>query len=485
MEKYSLYSVAELHDLLVKKEVTPLELAQEAIRLLKEDKNNVLEASMEDEALEVASSLGEPQVDAPFWGIPVLVKDNYSTKNVESTASSDILNGYRPVFDAEVIARLKKQGAVLIGKTTLDELAMGGSGTTGHKGITYNPWDQKHERMMGGSSCGSAAAVAAGIVPFALGSDTGDSVRKPASFGGLVGFKPTWGRISRFGLFPFAPSLDHVGYFTRSVLDAALALEVLAGRDEKDATSSSRKVEKYSSSFSGVKGKKLAVIDNIVSSIKDKQNLNDFNYLLDKLVAEGAHINHVKMDAKLLNAIYPTYIVISCAEATSNNANLDGVKFGPRFGGNTYEEVMTNARTKGFSELIKRRFVIGSFALMKENQEVLFLRAQKARKLIVDAVNSILVDNDSIILPAAPSVAPLFHEDADKLSDTYLVADNHLALGNFAGLPSITIPLSIEKGMPLGINIMGRPFEEGTVLSIALEAERLTGLKGLYSGRDK
>ncbi|MCH4202510.1 MAG: amidase family protein, partial [Bacilli bacterium] len=159
--------------------------------------------------------------------------------------------------------------------------------------------------------------------------------------------------------------------------------------------------------------------------------------------------------------------------------------FGPRFGGNTYEEVMTNARTKGFSELIKRRFVIGSFALMKENQAVLFLRAQKARKLIVDAVNSILVDNDSIILPAAPSIAPLFHEDADKLSDTYLVADNHLALGNFAGLPSITIPLSIEKGMPLGINIMGRPFEEGTVLSIALEAERLTGLKGLYSGRDK
>ncbi|HML99792.1 MAG TPA: amidase family protein [Bacilli bacterium] len=485
MKKYSLYSVAELHDLLIKREVTPLELVQEAIRLLKEDENNVLEASMEKEALEAASSLGEPQADAPFWGIPVLVKDNYSTQNVESTASSDILNGYRPVFDAEVVARLKKQGAVLIGKTTLDELAMGGSGTTGHKGITYNPWDKKHERMMGGSSCGSAAAVAAGIVPFALGSDTGDSVRKPASFGGLVGFKPTWGRISRFGLFPFAPSLDHVGYFTRSVLDAALALEVLAGRDDKDATSSSRKVEKYSASFSGVKGKELAVIDNIVSSIKDKQNLNDFNSLLDKLAAEGAHINHVKMDAKLLNAIYPTYIVISCAEATSNNANLDGVKFGPRFGGSTYEEVMTNARTKGFSELIKRRFVIGSFALMKENQEVLFLRAQKARKLIVDAVNSILADNDSIILPAAPSIAPLFHEDADKLSDTYLVADNHLALGNFAGLPSITIPLSIEKGMPLGINIMGRPFEESTVLSIALVAEQITGLKGLCSGRDE
>ena len=201
-------SIEQLHELLVAKKVTPLELAKEAIELAKKDTNNAFEYIMENEALANASELKEPEVNNPLWGIPFVIKDNLSTKDVPTTASSNILRGYVPVFDATVVTKLKEAHAVPIGKATLDELAMGGSGTTGHLGTTYNPHDRSHTRLIGGSSCGSAAVTADGIVPFALGSDTGDSVRKPASYAGLVGLKPSWGRISRYGLFPFAPSLD-------------------------------------------------------------------------------------------------------------------------------------------------------------------------------------------------------------------------------------------------------------------------------------
>lgn len=476
--------ILQIHQALVDKRVTPLELTKEALARAKANKDNAFELILEDEAIAFASSLGEPEVDNPFWGIPYVAKDNFSTKDIPTTASSNVLNGYKPLFDATVIARLKEKKAVLIGKTTLDELAMGGTGTTGHLGKTFNPYDPKHEHMMGGSSCGSAAAVAAGIVPFALGSDTGDSVRKPASYGGIIGVKPTWGRISRYGLFPFAPSLDHVGYFTRYAEDAALLLNLFAGRDENDSTSSVKPVDDYvAESKQELMGARIAVLDDIVDSINDFAIKQAFNDTLKKLETMGCIINHVEFDKDLLEAIYATYFVISCAEATSNDANLDGIKFGPFYGGNTYQEVMANARTKGFSELIKRRFVIGSFCLMSENQHDLFLRAQKLRAKIVERVNEILKDNDFIFVPAAPSVAPKFESSSDKLSDEYLIADNHLALGNFSGLPSITMPLGYENGLPFGVNFMGRAFEEGKLFAICQEFENITGLGGAYYGK--
>jgi aspartyl-tRNA(Asn)/glutamyl-tRNA(Gln) amidotransferase subunit A len=257
--------------------------------------------------------------------------------------------------------------------------------------------------MIGGSSCGSAAAVASSIVPFALGSDTGDSVRKPASYAGLVGMKPTWGRISRYGLFPFAPSLDHVGYFTRDVYAASVVLDALAGRDPHDSTSSDKPVEKYEEDLAKpIKGMKIAVLKEIVDSITDKELRTHFDKSVEALRKEGTVVDFVSFDRQLLESCYATYIVISCAEATSNDANLDGIKFGPYRGGKTYQEVMYNARTAGFSELIKRRFVIGSYCLMRENQEELFLRAQRNRAKIVEKVNEILKDYDFIYVPAAP-----------------------------------------------------------------------------------
>ena len=363
---------------------------------------------------------------------------------------------------------------------------MGGTGTTGHLGTTYNPYDKTHSRHVGGSSAGSAASVAANIVPFALGSDTGDSVRKPASYAGLVGFKGTWGRISRFGLFPFAPSLDHIGYFTRCVEDSAILLNALAGRDLEDSSSSELPTEDYLSDINkGVKGKRFIVINEIIDSIKDKDILNEFNNLLNKLKNEGAEIIYESFDKELLNAMFATYFVISCAEATSNNANLDGIKFGPFYEEKTYQESINKVRTLGFGELIKRRFVIGSFSLMSDNVNELFKRAQKARRLIVNKTNEILAKGDVIILPAAPTIAPKFTEKMDKLSDEYLIADNYLVLGNFAGLPSITIPLGLKQGMPFGINLMSKAFSEKDLFRYANEAEKLIGLRNLSAKEAK
>jgi aspartyl-tRNA(Asn)/glutamyl-tRNA(Gln) amidotransferase subunit A len=479
-------TVEEVHELLVSKKVTPLELTKEAIEALKKEETNAIETICEKEALEFAATLVEPEVDNLFWGIPYVAKDNFSTKDILTTASSEILKDYVPVYDATVITKLKEAKAVLIAKSTLDELAMGGTGTTGHKGTTYNPYDPTHTYKIGGSSCGSASLTAQGIVPFALGSDTGDSVRKPASYAGLVGFKPTWGRISRYGLFPFAPSLDHVAYFTRSVKDSAALLEVLAGEDlAHDATCSVKPVEKYTEGLTGdLKGKKIARIKEIDESVKDKVILEGLDKVQKALEEAGATVEKVNFDQKLLAAVYPAYMIISCAEATSNNANLDGIKFGPRVGeASSYQDVMMNARTNGFSELIRRRFVIGSYSLFKANQEELFLRAQKVRRLIVNKTNEILSQYDAILTPCGGIVRNPFASNSDDVSDRLdihtIIVENHLGIGNFGGFPSISVPMGLDNGFPFACNIMTKVFTEKETLNIAYAIEKKLGLKNL------
>lgn len=472
-------TLKEIHDALVKGETTPLELTIEALRRLEENKDNCVEAIIKEEAIEKAKSLTTP-TDSLFWGIPYVAKDNFSTKNIQTTASSDILKGYYPLFDATVIEKLDKEGAILIAKTTLDELAMGGSGTTGHLGVTYNPYDPSHKYQIGGSSAGSASLVAASVVPYSLGSDTGDSVRKPASHGGLVGFKPTYGLISRFGLFPFAASLDHVGYFTRCCYDASALLTILSGHDDKDMSSSFKEVEKYENYIGkDYKGKKVAIINQIVNPIKNKNVINSFNNLIDKLKDYGAIVEYVDVNSELLKAIFPAYLIISCAEATSNNACLDGIKYGHKEDGNSFQEVMMNTRTKGFGELIRRRFVIGQYSLLKENQQDTFIRAQKVRRLVVDTFNKLFDKYDFVMAPAAPSSAPLIEGDADRLGDEYMIADNYMAFGNFGGYPSITLPLGFNNDMPFGVNLTSKPFNDGEILGFAEKIEDLLGFKNL------
>jgi len=448
--------------------VTSQELFDEAVNKAnkyQEEYNSFVTIINEKEELESNTILS---------GIPYALKDNISTKGIITTSSSNILKDYIPLYDATVYKKLKESGAVLMGKTVLDELAMGGTGTTGHTGVVRNPWDKN--RLIGGSSAGSAAAVALGIVPFAIGSDTGDSIRKPAAYGGIVGYKPTYGRISRYGLFAFASSLDHVGVFARSVKDVSYVMDIVKGHDDKDMTSLPDDNICYVNELDNdIKGKKLFYIKEAIEIDNGNEQLrlvfDNFRQTLDKCRKIGIEVHEISFRKDLLEAIYPAYMCISCAEATSNNSNLTGIPFGTRVDGSNINDIMMKTRTEGFSELIKRRFVMGSYILQKENQEKLFLNACRVRRMIVDRVNELFKEYDGIIMPAAEGIAPKLENKVDMLSDKFLILGNHMVIGNFGGYPSITIPSGFVDNMPVGINITGRVCEDDVVLNIANKIE--------------
>ena len=416
--------------------------------------------------------------DAAMYGMPVVLKDNVNTKGIRTTASSRILDNYIPVYNAHIVDKLQAAGAVVIAKASMDELGMGGTNRNAYTGPVNNAWDES--RICGGSSGGSAALVAAGVVPFAIGTDTGDSVRKPAAYQGIIGMKPTYGRISRYGIIPYASSLDHVGYFTTSVQDTAVALEVLAGRDDRDMTSSNRAVEAYAANLNhDLRGKRIAVLDNVQEAVANPAIRENFDVLMKKLEARGATVTHVRMDDKLMKALMPTYYIIANAEATANHSNLDGIRFGMREAGENVEDVMINTRTKGFCSYVRKRFVIGSYSLFVENQDKIFRKAQKVRRLIVEELNRVLANSDVVIASAAGTIAPLAEESKDShLGADNNVAENHMVLGNFSGYPSMTMPTGFAEGMPIGINMTAKAFDEQTLFNIGLAIEEETGLKG-------
>ena len=406
-----------------------------------------------------------------------------------STGSSNTLKDYVPFFDATAVKNLKKHGAVPVNKTALDEFGMGGTGTTAHTGVIRNPWDI--ERMCAGSSSGSAAAVAYGVYPYALGSDTGDSIRKPAAFCGITGYKPTYGMISRYGLFPFASSLDHCGVLTRSVADAAIVVDAMKGIDENDQTSwDSSHINLYKSLNGDIKGKKLFYIKEIANienypnaSHELQKHLEIFKETIKKLEEKGATVEEVSIDLKLLKAVPSVYVSLSCAEATSNMSNLTGIIFGPRGEGDKIMDMMKDHRTKGFSPLIKRRFVIGSYILQKENQERYFLNAARVRRLIVDKFKSLFKEYDAYILPVSTGVAPYIDGSKDELTDDdTAILEEHLQIGNFGGFPSITIPCGFIGDLPVGVNITGNCYEDEKVLNIAYALESTMNYKNMIAG---
>ena len=476
--------IEKLHEILKKGEVTSADLIKEALEKSHrvQDKCNAFVTIMDD-----AKDL--PVTDEMLSGIPYGIKDNYSTKDILSTGSSNTLKDYVPFFDATAVANLKRRGAVAVNKTALDEFGMGGTGTTAHTGVVRNPWNTK--RMCAGSSSGSAAAVAAGVYPYALGSDTGDSIRKPAAFCGIVGYKPTYGMISRYGLFPFASSLDTCGVLTRSVKDAAIVVDAMKGIDKYDQTSwDSSDIHLYDSIDGNVKGKKLFYIKEItdISNYPDasnelKRHLEIFYETLDKLRNIGCEVTEVSIDKTLLRAIPSVYVCLSCAEATSNMSNLTGIIFGPRGKGDNVLDMMKDHRTKGFSPLIKRRFVIGSYILQKENQERYFVNAQRVRRLIVDKMKELFKTYDALILPVSTGVAPYIDGSKDELSsDDTAILEEHLQIGNFGGFPSITIPDGFIDGLPVGINITGNCYDDENVLNIAYALESTMDYKDMIAG---
>ena len=470
--KYMNKSLEELHEMLINNEVTSKELIEESLKLSHEvqDKYNSFVTIWDDaKETEVTDNL--------LSGIPCGIKDNYSTKGILSTGSSNTLKDYIPFFDATSYANLKKAGAVMVNKTALDEFGMGGTGTTCHTGIVLNPWDKT--RMCAGSSAGSACAIAAGVYPYATGSDTGDSIRKPAAYCGIVGYKPTYGMISRYGLFAFASSLDHLGVLTRNVKDAAIVVDEMKGLDKNDMTTwDSSNIHLKDSLTGNVKGKKLCYIKEICDineyhnpSEELRKHIDNFFKAIDKCKELGIEIEEVSIDKQLLEALASVYVVISCAEATSNMSNLTGTIFGPRGEGKSWEEQTKDHRTKGFSSLIKRRFVIGSYVLQSQNQERYFRNAQRVRRLLVDAWKDLFKKYDGVILPVGSGPAKHLDGDKDILDEGTTILEEHLQVGNFGGFPSITIPDGFIDGLPVALNITGNCYDDENVLNIAYALE--------------
>lgn len=470
--EYMTLSIEEIHESLLKKEVTVKELIEESLKKSHKvgEKYNAF-VTILDDAKEVKVT------DSLLSGIPYGIKDNYSTKGILSTGSSNTLKDYIPFFTATAIENLEKAGAIPTNKTVMDEFGMGGTGTTGHTGVVKNPWDPS--RMCAGSSAGSACAVASGVYPYATGSDTGDSIRKPAAYCGIVGYKPTYGMISRYGLFPFASSLDHCGVLTRSVKDAAIVVDNMKGIDEKDMTSwDSSSINLYKSLTGNIKGKKLCYIKELCNienypnaSNNLKQHLENFHQVLENIKKIGVEITEVSVDKTLLEASNSVYNVISSAEATSNMSNLTGISFGPREKGDNYIDMIKNFRTKNFSPLIKRRFVIGSYVLQAENKDRYFHNAARVRRLLVDTWNNLFEKFDAVVLPVGTGPAKYLDDSKNILDKEANILEEHLQIGNFGGFPSITIPDGFIDNLPVALNITGKCYDDENVLNIAYAIE--------------
>ena len=477
--EYMSKSIEEIHEALKSGKVTSEDLIKEAL-----DKAHIHQGEYNSFVTIIDDAKATEVTDSLLSGIPYGIKDNYSTKDILSTGSSNTLKDYVPFFTATAIKNLENNGAVGVTKCAMDEFGMGGTGTTCHTGVVLNPWDKT--RMTAGSSAGSAASVAAGVYPYATGSDTGDSIRKPAAYCGIVGYKPTYGMISRYGLFPFASSLDHCGCLTRSVKDAAIVVDGMKGIDKNDMTSwDSSDINLYESITGDVKGKKLCYIKELCdineypnASEELKSHLSNFMDVIEKCKSIGIEVEEVSVDKKLLDALASVYVVISCAEATSNMSNLTGIVFGPRAEGDNYIDMMKNYRTKGFSPLIKRRFVIGSYVLQAQNKDRYFHNAQRVRRLLVDRWKELFKDYDAVILPVGTGPAKKLDGSKDILDENTKALEEHLQIGNFGGFPSITIPDGFIDGLPVGVNITGNCYDDANILNIAYAIESTMNYKG-------
>ncbi len=469
-------SLKELSELVKKKEVKPSEIVESFLERTKEfePKINSYVTDLSEEALEKAKEADEKiasMEEIPLlFGLPIAIKDNISTKGTRTTCSSKMLENYVPPFDATVIEKLNDQGYILTGKTNLDEFAMGSSTENSAFFTTKNPWDL--ERVPGGSSGGSAAAVGAGIVPASLGSDTGGSIRQPAAFCGVVGLKPTYGRVSRYGLVAFASSLDQIGPITRTVEDAALLLNVIAGKDPKDSTSDDVPVPDYTS-FIGkdIKGIKIGLpkeffIEELNPKIKEAV-LN----AAKELEKEGAEL--VEVSLPTTKYAIEAYYIIAPSEASSNLARYDGVRYGyrtPEY--KNLEEMYSKTRDEGFRAEVKRRIMLGTFALSSGYYDAYYLKAQKVRTLIYQEFMNVFKEVDIILTPTTPDVAFKIGEKTDDPIQMYL-SDIFTVSVNMASLPGISIPCGFKDNLPIGMQLIGKPYDEGTLLQVAHAYERM------------
>ena len=464
-----------------RREAKPSEVLEASLRRIArtDGKVHAFLRLTEEEARSAARESDERRArNAPLSavdGVPIAIKDLFCQRGVETTAGSRILAGYVPPYDATVVRKLREGGAVLVGKLNMDEFAMGSSTENSAFGPTRNPWDLS--RTPGGSSGGSAAAVAAKMVPGTLGTDTGGSIRQPAALVGCVGLKPTYGRVSRYGVVAFASSLDQVGPFAEDVRGAALLLQAIAGRDENDQTSSSRPVPDYATALEGgARGLRIGIPAEYFGEGLDPEVEASVRSAMDALGREGATLVPISLPNSP-HAI-ATYYIVATAEASSNLARYDGIRYGHRAQGpRSLIELYERTRAEGFGAEVKRRILLGTYALSAGYYDAYYLRSQKIRTLIRRDFEQVFAAGiDAVASPTSPTPAFKLGEKIDDPLAMYL-NDIYTVPANLAGLPGISIPCGFSRaGLPIGLQLIGRPFEEAALLRIARAAERAVGV---------
>ncbi|MEE6666379.1 Asp-tRNA(Asn)/Glu-tRNA(Gln) amidotransferase subunit GatA [Pediococcus acidilactici] len=468
-------TVTELHQKLVDRELTVTELVSQTLEQIEADQAvlNDFVTINRDEALKQAQAIDEKGVDPDnLWaGIPIAVKDNIVTKGLKTTASSKMLSNFTPIYDATVIERLKANDVIVIGKTNLDEFAMGGSTETSFYGTTRNPWD--HTKVPGGSSGGSATTVAAGNSIAALGSDTGGSIRQPASYTGIVGVKPTYGRISRYGLIAFGSSLDQIGPMTRTVKDNAALLNIIAGMDERDLTSSDKEVPDFTAKIGqDIKGMKIALPKEYLGKGINEDVKATIKQAVQTLTDLGATVEEVSLPRS--NYGVAAYYIIGSSEASSNLQRFDGIRYGYRADDvKNLEDVYVKSRSEGFGDEVKRRIMLGTYALSAGSYDAFFKKAAQVRTLIIDDFNKVFENYDLIIGPTAPTPAYKIGAEVDDPTTMYM--NDVLTIPvNLAGLPAMSLPAGFSEGMPVGLQMIAKPFDEQTMYQAGAAFEAAT-----------
>ena len=425
--------------------------------------------TVSDEAINTAREIDANGHEGPLAGVPIAIKENISTKGLSTTCSSKILQGYVPPYDAHVIEKLKAAGAVILGKTNMDEFAMGTSTESSYYGPTFNPWDMN--RVPGGSSGGSAAVVAAGEVPVSLGSDTGGSVRCPAAYCGVVGLKPTYGCISRYGLISYANSLEQIGPLATSVADIATIMDVVAGYDNRDSTSINRENTYSDALKDDVKGMKIGVPEEYFGEGIDENVEKAVWDSIAKFEDMGATYEKVSMPHT--KYALASYYIIAMSEASSNLARFDGTRFGHRVDGDNWHVMASKTRAEGFGPEVKRRILLGTYALSAGYHDKYYLKALQVRTLVKQDFDRALDNVDVLMAPTMPAPAFKIGEKIDDPLSLYLADVNTVPI-NLAGVPSISVPCGLADGMPVGLQIIGKHFDENTIIKAAYSFEQNT-----------
>ena len=471
-------TVHELQDKLKSKEISITDITKAYIERIEQKENDVqaFVTVLKDEALEQAKDIQEKvetgKIKGEFAGIPIGIKDNMCTKGIKTTCSSRMLENFISPYDATVVEKIKNENIIDLGKLNMDEFAMGGSTEYSYFKKTKNPWNLN--KVPGGSSGGSAAAVAANMVPWALGSDTGGSIRQPSSFCGVVGLKPTYGLVSRYGLVAFASSLDQIGPITKDVQDAAMLLNIIAGHDERDSTSANREKVDYTKALTGnVKGLKIGVPKEFFGEGINEEVKASLQKAIEKYKELGAQVEEFSLD--IAKYALATYYIIACAEASSNLGRFDGIRYGyrtPEY--KDLKDLYRKSRSEGFGPEVKRRIILGTYVLSSGYYDAYYKKTQKVRTLVMNEFNKGFEKYDVILTPTSPTVAFDLGSKTNDPLEMYL-ADICTVSVNIAGLPGISIPSGVDsEGMPIGMQLIGNRFCEETILNAAYTYQQAT-----------